>query len=196
MAIWQFGINLISREKIENHFGETPLEIERAKFYDLGFHQGVNVPENYENLLNTITDESKHWCEKARIWGKSNGNHIDVWNFSRPSEIEVFSRLHVGDWDRNFVEKLLEFAKLCDSLLLTKNDSIIEPKMDLLIEEVLKSNSYRFCKSPIDYIQSDEVRKINEEWKEKFGETDVNFLEPVKNVNLRVVKEIKKKLTE
>ena len=77
------------------------------------------------------------------------------------NKASVFCRFNVGEWNENFAKTVLEFAKVCDCVLLTKNRNIIEPDLNLFIAEMKNSNSYRFCKDPKGYLLSDEVKQIN-----------------------------------
>lgn len=76
---------------------------------------------------------------------------------------------------QKFINTVLDFAKMCDCVLLSNNRTIFEPELDFFIDELKKSNSYKFCKDPIGYLQSDEVKRLNEDIKKKLADNEFNF---------------------
>jgi hypothetical protein len=112
------------------------------------------------------TKERLDWAD-AYNWGDyDNGTHITIWQ-ADTVERAVSARFDVGNWDHDFAVIVLRLAELCDCLVLTKNNTLIEPMIDDLIEEVKRSNSYRFCINPRQYLVSDEVARLNEDIKNK-----------------------------
>jgi hypothetical protein len=177
MAIWQFSIDFIPRKNLINRFGEIPKTIDDEILWKVNLEVGVNLPNDYESFLNSLGEkEQLKWTEESYNWGDyNNGTHLTI-SFNRQNQVAIFCRFHVGDWNESFAKVVLEFAKLCDCLLLTKNRNIIEPELNLFIGEVKSSNSYRFCKNPIEYLQSDEVKEINWSVRKKLehNEFDIN----------------------
>ncbi len=171
MAIWQFAIDFIPRKKLIKRFGEIPKTIDEEILWKENLEEGIDLPIHYENFLNRLGEkEILKWTEKSFNWGDyDNGNHITI-DCKEKNKVSAFCRFHVGKWNEIFVEDTLSFAKMCDCVLLTTNQTIIEPEIDLLINEVKNSNSYRFCKNPTQYLQSDEVKQLNWEIKQKFSE--------------------------
>ena len=176
MAIWQFSIVFIPRKNLINRFGEIPKNIDDEVLWKENLEGGVELPNNYEDFLSCLgLKEKLKWTPECYNWGDyDNGTHISI-DFQDRNKISVDARFHVGEWDENFAIVVLEFAKMCDCVLLTNNDNIIEPKLDLFIEEMKNSNSYRFCENPIEYLQSDEVKQINEKLKKKLADNEFNF---------------------
>ena len=176
MAIWQFTIEFVPKANLIQYFGEILKQIDEELTWQKDFTDGVNLPENYEEFLNILGEKERlKWTENSLNWGDyDNGTHITI---SLPNKDlpAVRARFHVGDLDLNFVKTVLEFAKLCDCVLLTKNQNIIEPESDLFMDELRNSNSYRFCQNPIEYLQSDEIKEINWSNKERLEDVKLNF---------------------
>ena len=176
MAIWQFSIDFIPKTNLIRYFGEIPKQVDEDLYWKENFTDGVHLPDNYEEFLSQLGEKEKlKWTQNCLNWGDyDDGTHlcIDLQNTELPS---VNARFHVGNLDLNFVKVVLQFAKLCDCVLLTKNQNIIEPELSLFIEEMKNSNSYRFCQNPIEYLQSDEVKQINWSVRKKLENNEFDF---------------------
>ncbi len=161
MAIWQFSIDFIPRMNLIKRFGILPKAIDDEILWKEDLDEGVNLPNSYEDFLMPLGQkEQLKWAKKNYNWGDyDNGTHITI-NCEDKDKISIFCRFNVGEWDEKFTKIVLEFAKVCGCVLLTKNGTIIEPDLDLFVEEMKNSNSYRFCKDPKGYLESDEVKQI------------------------------------
>lgn len=162
MAIWQFSVDFIPRKNLIERFGEIPRNIHEEILWKENLEESVYLPNNYEDCLHKLGEkEQLKWTYKSFNWGDyDNGTHITI-TFNDSNKASVFCRFHVGEWNEKFAKTVLEFAKICDCVLLTKNRNIIEPALDLFIKDMKNSNSYRFCKDPKGYLESDEVKQIN-----------------------------------
>jgi hypothetical protein len=168
MAIWQFSLDFIPRLKLIEYFGTIPKILDEDVQCENSFEEGVILPKAYEQILDLLgSSEKLTWIEDTWSWGDYNkGSHLTI---SRPNTVKasVFSRLDVTDWDEAFGRVVLNFSLLCDCVLLTGNKTVIEPEFNWLVEEVKRSNSYRFARNPVAYLQSDEVKRLNEEIRDK-----------------------------
>jgi hypothetical protein len=169
MAIWQFWVDFIPRKHLIDRFGLIPKMADSDLISELG--EGISLPGNYDEILCPLgSGEPLEWLTNTRNWGDyDNGSHITIRDLDSV-KTSVWSRLHVGEWDHDFASLVLSFAELCDCVLLTKNETVIDPIMDDLIEEVKRSNSYRFCVSPKEYLVSNEVARLNENVKKKLND--------------------------
>lgn len=163
MAIWQFPIDFVPKHKLIDYFGEIPNKIDEELYCQEDFFCGVELPQNYEEFLSFLGEMEKlKWTPNCLNWGDyDDGTHlsIDLQNINQPS---VNARFYTPYLDLDFVKIVLEFAKMCNCVLWTNHQNIIEPELDLFMKEFRNSRSYRFCKNPIEYLQSDEVKEINE----------------------------------
>lgn len=174
MAIWQFTIEFIPKANLIRYFGEIPNRIDEELYWRKDFTEGVKLPENFEEFLSILGEKERlNWTRNSLNWGDyDNGTHLTI-SLSDKELHSVWARFHVSDLDLNFVRIVIEFAKLCNCVLLTKNQNIIEPELDSFIKEMKNSNSYRFCQNPVEYLQSDEVKQIN--WSVKKKLEDWNY---------------------
>ena len=168
MAIWQFSVDFIPRLNLIKRFSKIPKKIDDEVLWKGNLEERVALPENYESFLSRLGEKGfLKWTYKSYNWGDyDNGTHLTV-SFNKENEASVYCRFHVGEWDEEFAKVVLTFAKMCDCVLLTKNKNIIEPELNLFVEEMKNSNSYRFCQNPVEYLQSDEVKQLNWSIKEK-----------------------------
>lgn len=162
MAIWQFSVEFIPRGNLIKYFGEIPKQIDEEIYWQGNFIEGVFLPNDYEEFLSVLGEKEKlRWTPNSLNWGDyDNGTHISI-DLQDEGLPTVNARFHVGELDLEFVKTVLEFARMCQCVLLTNDREIFEPKLELFIKALRNSNSYRFCKNPVEYLQSDEVREIN-----------------------------------
>jgi hypothetical protein len=162
MAIWQYDLDFMPREKLLMQFGEIPSVLDNWVACDLGIFDGVRVPSNYQSLLARLGEfTSLNWVPGSINYGDyDNGSHLTIYDLGTDMA-HVGSRLDVGNWNEDFAIVVMAFAKACECVLLTKNDVVIEPDYDLLIADVRVSSSYRFCNDPKGYLLSDEVKELN-----------------------------------
>lgn len=165
MAIHQFHVDLIPTEHLLKYFGNIPkILIDDDQAID-GLFEGIVLPEDYESILDGLGTKHKLSWTDALNWGDyDRGSHITIWNPGAET-VSVSGRLSVSDWDNDFAVCFLKLAEACGCHILTKTNVVIEPILDDLIEEVKRSNSYRFCVNPRAYLLSDEVARLNEDIK-------------------------------
>ena len=152
MAIWQFSVEFIPRKNLIERFGKIPETIDEEILCKENLEEGVELPPDYESFLSTLGEkEHLHWVDNLNWGNYDHGTHITI-DHREENKVTVFARFDVGNLNELFIKTVLEFAEMCDCVLLTKNENIIEPVLDLFIEELKNSNSYRFCKDPAGYL--------------------------------------------
>jgi hypothetical protein len=79
-------------------------------------------------------------------------------------------------WNYLFQVKTMAIRQLSIDFIPRKNLlARFEPELDLFVEEMRNSNSYRFCNNPIEYLQSDKVKQINWSIRKKIEDNEFNF---------------------
>ena len=176
MSLWQFAVEFIPKENLLNYFGEIPEKIDEDIYWNEDLAAGVNLPDNYEEFLSSLGEKEKlKWTPECYNWGDyDDGTHISI-DFQDKSKISVDARFHVVELDKAFIETVLNFAKMCDCVLISLNRTVFEPEFELFMEELKQSNSYKFCKDPSVFLQSDEVKKLNEDIKKRITDNEFNF---------------------
>ncbi len=163
MAIWQYNLDFMPRVKLLRQFGEIPSSLDNWEACDLGMFDGVRIPSNFQSLLTRLGKFTPlNWVPGSINYGDYDvGSHLTIYGLGTDTA-HVSSRLDVGNWNEDFAIVVLEFAKACECLLLTKNDVVIEPDYDSLVADVRVSSSFRFCNDPKGYLLSDELKELNE----------------------------------
>lgn len=176
MAIWQFSVEFISKENLVKYFGEIPAVIDEETYWKEDLCGGIKLPKDYESFLNSLGEKEKlKWTQESYNWGDyDDGTHITI-DLQDKSDITISARFHIEEWDEPFINTVLEFARMCDCVLITLNRTIFEPELDLFVAEFKKSGAYKFSKDPIGYLQSDELKQINEELKKRLADNEFNF---------------------
>ena len=151
MATWQFDLHLIPRAKLIELYGEVPVDLNRATLDRHEWWSGEAY--DYDEALNVFLNESTSWSEQIRNWGDEQGNCVCV--ILEDNEVaEIYARVDVRSIDRAFLENLSEFSRERDCLFLTENGKLIEPEVDLLLREIVKSNAFAFVSDPIGFLNS------------------------------------------
>jgi hypothetical protein len=176
MAIWQFSVEFIPTQKLLDYFGEIPKMIDEEIYWSESFTEGVKLPDNYEEFLSSLgTKEKLKWTEKSYNWGDyDNGTHLTI-DLQNKNEIYVDARFHVEKLDINFIKTVLKFAKVCNCVLISLNRTVFEPEFNLFMEELKQSNSYKFYKDPVGFLESEELKQVNEEIKKRLIDNEFNF---------------------
>lgn len=151
MAAWQFDIEFIARKRLVEYLGAIPRHFNYDVIGGYDYAIGIELPQDYESILSPFGDgKPLSWLENTQNWGDyDKGRHITITD-PNSDKTSVWSRFHVVQWNREFAAIVLRLARLCDCVLLTKNDTVIEPDMEDLIVEIKSSPSYEiFSKSNV-----------------------------------------------
>src|SRR4051812_47824044 len=129
MATWQFPIQLVPRSRLIQLFGSVPAKLDSDTFNSVEWWQNVKFPAEAESFLDSFLPRGNHWSEKALLWGNNESDHVDLWKPSNHVE-EIFARVNVGKLSNVFLERLIEFAPMCDCVFYVERENIIEPDLN------------------------------------------------------------------
>lgn len=154
MATWQFTFNLIPNPWIKNPNNSIDKLYDDEGILDPYLAWENNQPKNLDALCNEILNQTTSWSKDLKIWGDTETNDIQV--FYENSLIESISiRLDVREINKPFLLKIINFVNELNCLLhLSESKEIIEPNYCIVVENIMKSNAYRFVKDPHEFLNN------------------------------------------
>ncbi len=84
--------------------------------------------------------------------GSENGNRIHVVYEDRKI-VEVSCRIAVSREHQNFAAGVVSLAESCDWLIVLTNETLAEPKSEVLLTAVRNSNAAKFATNPLEFIE-------------------------------------------
>jgi len=152
MATWQFTVHLIPRTSLDLLFpAGIPDSLDREIFDSTEWWKEP-LCQDYESEISSFLKEGKSWSESIRAWGEEDSDRLNLlFDNGHIAEVEV--RIDVGKLDSRFLEDICTFAKLCDCLLMTEEFALIEPDVELLLDQIGKSNAWKFVSDPAGFLK-------------------------------------------
>ena len=169
MAVWQFWFSLVPRSNLIDYFGKIPKVSDDDIISDLT--EGITLPRDYREILKALgSGDPLDRVSDSANWGDyDKGTHLTIFDLST-DRTYAWGRINASQWNHDFAAKVVGFANRCDCLFFTGNDTIIEPNVESLFEELKSSRAFRFCNNPREYLQGEEVARLNEEIKKKLSD--------------------------
>jgi hypothetical protein len=174
MAINQYNISLIPRQSIIEKYGELPTQLfidhdawqrhfDTKDFdseYDFEDAQTINwwrdrnvVFKDIELYIDSFTKPIE-WSKNStdsKSYGDNSTNDFFI-GLTNEIHIDEFScRIDVSNLDQNFINHILVLTKRLDCLLMDKKGNLFEPTFEKLVENIRKSNSFKFVSNPLDF---------------------------------------------
>ncbi len=86
------------------------------------------------------------------MWGSENGNRIHV-VYEDQKIVEVSCRIAAPREHQDFAAGVISLAERCDWLLVLANETLAEPKVELLLTAVRNSNAAKFATNLLEFIE-------------------------------------------
>lgn len=171
MAVWQWKLNLVSRENLLGRFPNIPLYIEEEWFYDIPCCKTTFL-EELKVFFNSLIERSfdPTVANNVLSWGENNKNEVDI--VLEGDLISLLSiQINTRDVDNYFIESLVKFAKIKDFVFWElESGKIIEPELSIFLKELNNSRAMLFSQNPNQFFSDKKyLDKIN---KENIGKVD------------------------
>ncbi len=154
MAVWQFDLSLLSRTSVLRRFGTIPLRISEFGAYDddvdlddlMDSGSFVDFDTTSKAVVEkvlSILPPMASWTNDAKMFGKSEGNKVEIWNDF------ILCRIDLRNLDWKFVVDILDLARSLDCVLVCKdNGKVLEPEESTLAAEISVSRAKEFLSNP------------------------------------------------
>jgi hypothetical protein len=159
MAVWHYKGSLVPRAGILRHHGLIPEELpgyrgvwnpeEEPDTPDLNYWV-TGSPQDLELEIEAMLPLFPSWSSNARMYGENSTDRLIVWLGDGLS-----FRFDLRQPNLDLLRRVAEMAKRHDLLWVSENlGRPIDSEFKLLLEDIMQSNAYRFCKGPKEYLLS------------------------------------------
>jgi hypothetical protein len=153
MALWQYDIHLLPKQRVHQLLGSIPHQLDRETLDSANWWNSVATVEDCESTLSRFTQRRQTWDSTLSAWGSEDGNRIDLYLVDG-AVAECFARLDVRSFDEDFLEGVLGFARRFDCLLVTPRLTLINPTQEALWQELRRSDAWRYVEDPESFLRS------------------------------------------
>lgn len=147
MASYQYRFGLLPRGPLIDKYGTLPESVV-AEDFDLAWQQQPH--RDVSRIVDAIAPRYHSWSNDILMWGADNGNRIHV-VYETAKIVEVSCRIAVPMEHEEFAIGVTKLAGYLDWLLVLTNDVLAEPKLDLLLAAVRRSNAAKFTANPLEF---------------------------------------------
>lgn len=152
MAAWQYEIALIPQRAVVDKYGHVSSRVEASEIDSADWWERWQPPPGYERRLASLLDMGESWHPDLKMWGREEGDRVQVWT-ENGRVVGIQARVDARKSYSQFTERLAEFARQCDCLLITPEGRVMEPLADVLLEEVRRSDAREFAIDPRAYLK-------------------------------------------
>jgi hypothetical protein len=112
------------------------------------------LPKDCTDMLDEVLRRMEdHWCETVSAWGSYDGDVVEV--SYEGTNIEWFhARVDLRDANPPLLLTICEIGSVSDCYLLTPDMRLIEPRIELLVQEAQQSSAFRFVSDPKGFLDS------------------------------------------
>ena len=148
MAIWQYQVKMVPRSDFEDKREIFLNNID--DFYTK--ITGWELSKLHTDILNEYLNREKHWSNSAILWGEEESTNVEL--FLQESIVEEISfRIDLREEQvKSYLQLIIDFSKLNDTVILNINDELIEPTKKCLLDDIKKSVCYKFVSNPQKFI--------------------------------------------
>ena len=106
--------------------------------------------QELSHQVSEILPESTSWHAKLRIWGKDPGDTIEMWDDCESPELWV--RVDLREPNPEFLRAVLSLAERLGGRLATEYSDPLEPTVGKVLEDIAKSDAFRFVCDPQKFL--------------------------------------------
>lgn len=150
MAIWQFYFVVIPQEKILPSIN-TSSKIKITDDEGIMSWRGYYINQLSLKKLSEILKYSKSWTDNIVQFGSVDGTCVELY-YENETLIELSVRLDLRNIRLDILEVIIDFIKINNAMIVTRNGDLIKPIIKDIIEEIKKSDAYSFVKNPDTFL--------------------------------------------
>lgn len=163
MAVWQYTIELVPREKLADLFGDVPSSISQEVYLATEWWNKQQPSDDYETFLASFVAPRASWSEDVKCWGEEGGNRINV-VLEKECVVEMSARFDLRNLDEVFTCTVVDFARRNGCVFLGESMELVEPSVGNLKSMLMVCDAARFVRNPTLYLdeikRSRQVRRI------------------------------------
>jgi hypothetical protein len=147
MAVWQYDMHLIPRERVMSMFYSLPARLEPELWESVDWWRDSEVGAACVAILDAAFPRYESWDASASTWGSDNGDHIAIRKGDEQTT-SVFLRIDVLRLTHEVLASVVRFASCCDCVVLTEDLRLLEPDLETLSAAIRQSPAFRFVQDP------------------------------------------------
>lgn len=151
MAIWQYDLQLVFKEKLVSFFNEIPKNIDEDKYESIEWFENISLPPDFDSRVSQILPPSESWSDDIKQYGKDTGDCISL-VYENDLIVEILIRIDIRNISLRFIEKLVDLALYCNSFFLTSTFLILAPNISNILDDINNSASAAFLKDPKKFL--------------------------------------------
>lgn len=154
MAIWQFEILLVPRERVVQELGAVDARMTREKWEATDWWSQHQPPSDFQSRIGALLPPYKSWSREILMWGSEDADRIHIClDDARERVEEVSIRFDLRLPCEQFARAITEFAHHADCVLAAWPFHTFEPSLDQLMAEIAGSESARYVRAPREYFE-------------------------------------------
>ncbi len=148
MASWQFSCNLINNNA-EFSFNQEERNILWGDFK----LQVESIPK-----IERVLKPQKSWSVDIKQYGELDSHCLEI-SFDKDRIEEISLRIDLRELNKDVFDEILDFIKSNNALILLQDGRIIEPEQGVLLNEIKKSDAYKYVSEPNNYLERFDLSK-------------------------------------
>ncbi len=154
MAIWQFQLLLIPRERVVCDLGAPEARMSREQWDTTDWWSQHQPPADFQFRIAAVLPAYKSWSPDILMWGSEDSNRIHVCLDDTHERIEEVSiRVDLRQPWQQFARAIADLAQHTDCVIAVWPHRTFEPSLDRLMTEIAGSESARFVRAPREYFE-------------------------------------------
>lgn len=146
MATWQFDFSIIPKKEALKKINQGNISIAPWDGY------GISVSSIKE--LSKEFKQTKSWSDSIKQFGSLDETCIELCfedkRFKKLKEVSI--RLDLRSLTKEKLLKVIAFISDNNAMILTQEEKLIEPEINLITGEIKKSDAYSFVKDPYGFL--------------------------------------------
>lgn len=150
MALWQYDVYLIPRQRIGELYSQVPERLDTEVYEQVDWWKGYRLQEDYQALLDHCLSRNKPWLPNCLEWGEADTNRISVGLHG--DDIDwLWVRIDVRSRYGELIACIVDLARRLDCLMLLKDGMIVmQPNEPELLMRLKSSRASKLFKSISD----------------------------------------------
>ena len=163
MALWQADFYLVPHERLaelepELYGPEWPREeftwLPELEDRDVEWWATRQPPPGFREALDQLAPRASSWSPKLAVWGREDGDRIDVWQATGGDAVEsILVRFDMRNPDEAFIAGVVGLAQDLGCDFLSEDNYLAAGDGPGLAVALRNSRALRFVKDPIAFLR-------------------------------------------
>lgn len=155
MAVWQYDLEIVPKDRVVNLFGTIPQHLSKDEFESCQWWQDIKLTPDLASVVASLLPVfPSPWLESARAWGSDDGNRITIGLAGGYIE-DILLRVDVRELDMLFLQALTALVQDRGWLFFaSESGRFIEPTMVRFMRQIESSRAALFVSNPREFFRT------------------------------------------